>query len=82
MLTPRVEYQLDDQQKLVAEMFYRNNESEGSSGSQVQKDKNDSIRLNTRYERKDQGNSDKIRLSIEQQNETELTQFRHSQSIY
>ncbi|MGN0936141.1 TonB-dependent receptor plug domain-containing protein [Acinetobacter amyesii] len=80
MLTPRVEYQLDDQQKLVAEMFYRNNESEGTSGSQVQKDKNDSIRLNTRYERKDQGNSDKIRLSIEQQNETELTEYRNSQS--
>ena len=80
MLTPRVEYQLDDQQKLVAEAFYRNNESEGSSGSQVQKDKNDSIRLNTRYERKNQGDSDKIRLSIEQQQETELTRSTRQQS--
>ncbi|MDN5511724.1 TonB-dependent siderophore receptor [Acinetobacter sp.] len=74
MLAPRVEYQLDDQQKLVAEVFYRNNESDGSRGDQTQNDKNDSIRLNTRYERKDKGNSDKIRLSVEQQNETESTQ--------
>jgi outer membrane receptor for ferrienterochelin and colicins len=73
MLAPRVEYQLDDQQKLVAEVFYRNNESDGSRGDQTQNDKNDSIRLNTRYERKDKGNSDKIRLSVEQQNETEST---------
>lgn len=73
MLTPRVEYELDDQQKLVAELFYRNNESDGSRGDQTQNDKNDSIRLNTRYERKDKGNSDKIRLSVEQQNETEST---------
>lgn len=73
MLAPRVEYELDDQQKLVAELFYRNNESDGSRGDQTQNDKNDSIRLNTRYERKDKGNSDKIRLSVEQQNETEST---------
>ncbi|CAB1212356.1 TonB-dependent receptor plug domain-containing protein [Acinetobacter bouvetii] len=73
MLAPRVEYELDDQQKLVAELFYRNNESEGSRDDQLQNDKNDSIRLNTRYERKDKGNSDKIRLSVEQQNETEST---------
>ncbi|MFH7766390.1 TonB-dependent receptor plug domain-containing protein [Acinetobacter sp. BSP-28] len=73
MLAPRVEYELDDQQKLVAELFYRNNESNGSRGDQTQNDKNDSIRLNTRYERKDKGNSDKIRLSVEQQNETEST---------
>ncbi len=74
MLSPRVEYELDDQQKLVAELFYRNNESDGSRGNQTQNDKNDSIRLNTRYERKDKGNTDKIRLSVEQQNETESTQ--------
>ncbi|WP_312158988.1 TonB-dependent receptor [Acinetobacter sp.] len=74
MLSPRVEYELDDQQKLVAELFYRNNESDGSRGDQTQNDKNDSIRLNTRYERKDKGNTDKIRLSVEQQNETESTQ--------
>lgn len=74
MLSPRLEYELDDQQKLVAELFYRNNESEGVRGDQVQNDQNDSIRLNTRYERKDQGNSDKLRLSVEQQNETESTQ--------
>ncbi len=73
MLAPRVEYELDDQQKLVAELFYRNNESDGSRGDQTQNDQNDSIRLNTRYERKDQDNSDKIRLSVEQQNETEST---------
>lgn len=78
MLSPRVEYQLDDQQKLVAELFYRNNESDGVRGDQVQNDKNDSIRLNTRYERKDKGNSDKIRLSVEQQNETESTQSAQS----
>lgn len=74
MLSPRLEYELDDQQKLVAELFYRNNEREGVRGDQVQNDQNDSIRLNTRYERKDQGNSDKLRLSVEQQNETESTQ--------
>lgn len=74
MLSPRLEYELDDQQKLVAELFYRNNESEGVRGDQAQNDQNDSIRLNTRYERKDQGNSDKLRLSVEQQNETESTQ--------
>ncbi|NNG81858.1 MULTISPECIES: TonB-dependent receptor [Acinetobacter Taxon 24D] len=73
MVSPRVEYELDDQQKLVAELFYRNNESNGVRGDQFQHDKNDSIRLNTRYERKDKGNSDKIRLSVEQQNETEST---------
>ena len=74
MLSPRLEYELDDQQKLVAELFYRNNESDGRRSDQVQHDKNDSLRLNTRYERKDKGNSDKIRLSVEQQHETELTQ--------
>ncbi|MGB8482107.1 MAG: TonB-dependent receptor [Acinetobacter bohemicus] len=74
MLSPRLEYELDDQQKLVAELFYRNNESDGVRGDQVQNDQNDSLRLNTRYERKDQGNSDKLRLSVEQQNETESTQ--------
>lgn len=73
MFAPRVEYQIDDQQKLVSEIFYRKNESEGSSSNQVQNDKNDSIRLNTRYERKDKGDSDKVRLSIEKQNETEST---------
>lgn len=73
MFSPRLEYEIDDQQKLVGEIFYRNNESDGVRGNQVQKDKNDSIRLNTRYERKDQGNSDKIRLSVEKQNETEST---------
>ncbi|MFW1816612.1 TonB-dependent receptor plug domain-containing protein [Acinetobacter guillouiae] len=73
MFSPRVEYQIDDQQKLVSEIFYRKNESDGSSSNQVQNDKNDSIRLNTRYERKDKGDSDKVRLSIEKQNETEST---------
>ncbi len=80
MLSPRAEYAIDDQQKLIAEMFYRNNESEGSMGNQIQSDKNDSIRLNTRYERKDKGNSDKIRLSAEQQKETELTRSPVSQT--
>ncbi len=73
MFTPRVEYQLDDQQKLVAEIFYRNNETDGNSGNQIQNDKNDSIRLNTRYERKDKGDSDKVRFTVEKQNETEST---------
>ncbi|MFW1966067.1 TonB-dependent receptor plug domain-containing protein [Acinetobacter guillouiae] len=73
MFAPRVEYQIDDQQKLVSEIFYRKNESDGSSSNQVQNDQNDSIRLNTRYERKDKGDSDKVRLSIEKQNETEST---------
>ncbi|ANF80904.1 TonB-dependent receptor [Acinetobacter sp. NCu2D-2] len=75
MISPRMEYELDDQQKLIAEVFYRNNQSDGQSGRQIQDDKNDSIRLNTRYERKDQGNSDKIRLSAEHQNETEKTRL-------
>ena len=73
MFAPRIEYQIDDQRKLVSEIFYRKNESDGSSSNQVQNDKNDSIRLNTRYERKDKGDSDKVRLSIEKQNETEST---------
>ena len=81
MLSPRAEYTIDDQQKLVAELFYRNNESEGSMRDQIQEDKNDSLRLNTRYERKDRsGNSDKVRLSVEQQNESQLTQSSRSQS--
>ncbi|WP_374664909.1 TonB-dependent receptor plug domain-containing protein [Acinetobacter sp.] len=80
MLSPRAEYAIDDQQKLVAEVFYRNNESEGSMRDQIQQDKNDSIRLNTRYERKDRGNSDKIRLSAEQQKESELTHSSQRQS--
>ncbi|MGA8884681.1 MAG: TonB-dependent receptor [Acinetobacter sp.] len=80
MISPRAEYLIDDQQKVIAELFWRNNESEGSMRDQIQEDKNDSIRLNTRYERKDQGGSDKIRLSIEQQNETELTRSALRQS--
>lgn len=80
MISPRAEYLIDDQQKVIAELFWRNNESEGSMRDQIQEDKNDSIRLNTRYERKNQGNSDKIRLSIEQQNETELTRSALRQS--
>ncbi|MGE8540467.1 MAG: TonB-dependent receptor plug domain-containing protein [Acinetobacter sp.] len=81
MLSPRAEYAIDDQQKLVAELFYRNNESEGSMRDQIQEDKNDSLRLNTRYERKDRsGNSDKVRLSVEQQKESQLTQSSRSQS--
>ena len=73
MLTPRMEYTLDDQQKLVAELFLRRDERDGQSNNQIQNDKNSSIRLNTRYERKDQDNSDKIRLGIEKQDERELT---------
>lgn len=73
VFSPRLEYELDEQKKLVAELFYRNNESNGLRNNQVQDDKNDSIRLNTRYERKEDGQSDKIRLSAEHQNETQLT---------
>lgn len=73
MLSPRLQYDLDDQQKLIAELFYRNIKMDGSSANQTQDDKNDSIRLNTRYERKDKDLSDKIRLSVERQTETQLT---------
>ena len=73
MLTPRVEYTLDDQQKLVAELFLRSDQRDGQNGIQTQKDENDSIRLNTRYERKVGDNTDKIRLGIEKQDESELT---------
>lgn len=73
MFSPRIQYELDDQQKLIAELFYRNNESNGVRGNQIQDDKNDSIRLNTRYERKDKDQTDKIRLSAEHQTETQLT---------
>lgn len=59
--------------KLIAELFYRNNKSTGVRGDQIQDDKNDSIRLNTRYERKDKDLSDKVRLTIEHQTETQLT---------
>lgn len=73
MFSPRLEYEIDDQQKLVSEIFYRYNNNDGTRGDQIQQDKNDSLRLNTRYERKDQGNSDKIRLSVETQDESERT---------
>ena len=73
MFMPRLEYELDDQQKLIAELSYRNMKIEGSSTNQTQDDKNDSIRLNTRYERKDKDLSDKIKLSAERQTETQLT---------
>ncbi|WP_109440575.1 TonB-dependent receptor plug domain-containing protein [Acinetobacter haemolyticus] len=73
MFSPRLQYDLDDQQKLIAELFYRNIKMEGHSANQIQDDKNDSIRLNTRYERKDKDLSDKIRFSIERQTESQLT---------
>ncbi|MBH2001199.1 MAG: TonB-dependent receptor [Moraxellaceae bacterium] len=73
MFAPRLQYDLDDQQKLIAELFYRNIKMDGYSANQTQDDKNDSIRLNTRYERKDKDLSDKIRLSVERQTETQLT---------
>ena len=72
MFSPRLQYDLDDQQKLIAELFYRNIKMDGYSANQTQDDKNDSIRLNTRYERKDKDLSDKIRLSVERQTETQL----------
>lgn len=80
MISPRAEYVIDDHQKVIAEFFYRNNESEGTMRDQIQEDKNDSIRLNTRYERKEKDNSDKIRLSVEKQNESELTRAQNYQS--
>lgn len=73
MFSPRLQYDLDDQQKLIAELFYRNIKMDGYSSNQTQDDKNDSIRLNTRYERKDKDLSDKIRFSVERQTETQLT---------
>ncbi|NCI77259.1 TonB-dependent receptor plug domain-containing protein [Acinetobacter kanungonis] len=73
MISPRVEYEIDDENKVVAELFYRNHERDGTRSDQVQQDKNDSLRLNTRYERQVDKNSDKVRLSYEKQNETELT---------
>ncbi|MFM6906476.1 MAG: TonB-dependent receptor plug domain-containing protein [Acinetobacter tjernbergiae] len=73
MFAPRLQYDLDDQQKLSAELFYRNIKMDGYSANQTQDDKNDSIRLNTRYERKDKDLSDKIKLSVERQTETQLT---------
>lgn len=73
MFSPRLQYDLDDQQKLIAELFYRNIKMEGHSANQIQDDKNDSIRLNTRYERKDKNLSDKIRFLIERQTESQLT---------
>jgi outer membrane receptor protein involved in Fe transport len=73
MISPRLEYEIDDEKKVVAELFYRNYERDGSRSDQVQQDKNDSMRLNTRFERQVNKNSDKVRLSYEKQNETELT---------
>lgn len=82
MLTPRAEYEIDDQQKVVAEIFYREHQNDGYNGRTLQSDDNESIRLNTRYERKASGNSDKVRLSIEQQDETEITRSsRGSENI-
>ena len=73
MISPRAEYSIDDQQKVVAELFYREHQNDGVRGDQIQNDDNESLRFNTRYERKDGGNSDKVRLSIEKQDEQELT---------
>jgi outer membrane receptor for ferrienterochelin and colicins len=81
MLSPRLEYELDDQQKLVAELFYRNSKNDSTQNTQLQHDTNDSIRLNTRYERKDKTGSDKIRFSAENQNETEKTRSVNYSSI-
>ena len=73
MFAPRVQYELDKHQKLIAEMFYREHQTDGVRNGQTQADQNDSIRLNTRYERRDGDNTDKVRLSVEQQNESQLT---------
>ena len=73
MISPRVEYEIDDEKKVVAELFYRNHEREGTRNNQIQQDKNDSLRLNTRFERQVEKDSDKVRLSYEKQDESELT---------
>lgn len=80
MFSPRLEYQIDDAQKIAADVFYRNNSSKSSSNQQTQNNDNDSIRLNTRYERSNDQGSDKIRLSAEQQNETQRTIAQARQS--
>jgi outer membrane receptor for ferrienterochelin and colicins len=80
MFAPRLEYQLDDAQKLIAEVFYRNNQSKSNSRQQQQNNDNDSIRLNTRYERSNEQGSDKIRLTAEQQTETQRTISERRQS--
>lgn len=86
MISPRVEYEIDDEKKVVAELFYRNHERDGTRSDQVQLDKKDSLRLNTRFERQVDKNSDKVRLSYEKQNETELTRISqaslHQKSLY
>lgn len=73
MFAPRVQYELDQNQKLIAELFYREHQIDGLRNRQTQADQNDSVRLNTRYERRDGDNTDKVRLSVEQQNESQLT---------
>ena len=73
MISPRMEYEIDDEKKVVAELFYRNHEREGTRNDQIQQDKNDSLRLNTRFERHVEKDSDKVRLSYEKQDESELT---------
>lgn len=73
MFAPRVEYEIDNKQKVVGEVFYRKNERDGTRHDQIQNDHNESLRFNTRYERKDQANSDKVRFSLEKQDETEAT---------
>ncbi len=79
MFAPRVEYQLDDEQKVVGELFYRNTKSTNTSSSQFQDDRNDSIRLNTRYERNTDQATDKIRITAEHQNENQLTVAKTNQ---
>ncbi|MCJ8160443.1 TonB-dependent receptor plug domain-containing protein [Acinetobacter zhairhuonensis] len=81
MISPRVEYEIDDEKKVVAELFYRNHERDGTRSDQVQQDKNDSLRLNTRFERQVDKNSDKVRFSYEKQDETELTRSSQA-SLY
>jgi outer membrane receptor for ferrienterochelin and colicins len=73
MVAPRVQYELDKNQKLIAEMFYREHQMDGQRDGQLQEDQNDSLRLNTRYERRDGDHTDKVRVSVEQQHESQLT---------
>lgn len=37
MFSPRLEYAIDDTQKLVADLFYRNTKSDGTRQDQIQK---------------------------------------------
>lgn len=73
MFSPRLEYQIDDSQKLAVDAFIRDQQTDGMQSDTIQKDRNRGVRLNSRYERIEGDNTDKLRVSLEQLREQQDT---------